>query len=484
MAIGWPAFLSNPESTTTQAAASLPVAPSAPKLLVDLSNVRNFPVNTVRDMLTTLYDEQGGPCALATTLQQLADRFRDVGDGSSLRDLVHRFIGDASAGCAPALVWLARQFQAAPSVQGIASLSHTLVATRAQLQAVGVLPPPDHDSGNSSTTYTEEMGIGATTCHSTVEHSGLVCLGLDSHWSGRAMQTMFFEECLGADMSRSLSMGEGARDEEMFMEVALGRLDGDLQPVPVGEQHHVDVVVVNQYIRNPGPQLEGWDHGRLGSDLAEQLDARGFRGVFCLITALNPEALADVHTLPGVDIALPKSTPHADMAARVLKAVEAKHLWLQTVLNGFLRGALEATNVIADLQQLGGSSFPEALRKLSGLRNAADRLDISAVTAACDAMRSTLEHSGQCDSSRSQQIAALAAVSAAARAAVEVAIDTVNIKELPADLALIQLARQATERAPACGPGNEDAIFDDRRLVRADDPVELAIDESHAWVCT
>jgi len=451
----------------TQAAASLPVAPSAPKLLVDLSNVRNFPVNTVRDMLTTLYDEQGRPCALATTLQQLADRFRDVGDGSSLRHLVHRFISDASAGCAPALVWLAQQFQAAPSVQGIASLSHALVATRAQLQAVGVLPP-DLGSGNASTTNTEEMGIGAT-CHSTVEHSGLACLGLDSHWSGRAMQTMFFEQCLGADMSRSLSMGEGARDEDMFMEVALGRLDGDLQPVPMGEQHHVDVVVVNQYIRNPGPQLGGWDHGRVGSDLAEQLDARGFRGVFCVITALNPEALADVRTLPGVDIALPKSMPHADMAARVLEAVEAKHLRVQTVLSGFLRGALEATNAIADLQQSGGTDASEALRELAGLRNAADRLDIPAVTAACDAMRSTLEHSGQCD--RSQQIAALAAVSAAARAAVEVAIGTVNINELPADLALIQLARQATEHAPACARGNEDAIFDDR-LASADDPVE------------
>ena len=438
--------------------------------MVDLSNVRNFPVNTVRDMLTTLYNEQGRPCALATTLQQLADRFRDVGDGSSLRHLVHRFIGDASAGCAPALVWLAQQFQAAPSVQGIASLSHTLIATRAQLQAVGVLPPPDHGSGNSSTTYTDEMGIGAT-CQSTVEHSGLVCLGLDSHWSGRAMQTMFFEQCLGADMSRSLSMGEGARDEDMFMEVALGRLDGDLQPVPVGEQHHVDVVVVNQYICTPGPQLEGWDHGRLGSDLAEQLDARAFRGVVCVITALNPEALADVRTVPGVDIALPKSTPHADIAARVLEAVEAKHLRVQTVLSGFLRGALEATNAIADLQQSGGTDASEALRELAGLRNAADRSDIPAVTAACDAMRSTLEHSGQCDSSRSQQIAALAAVSAAARAAVEVAIGTVNINELPADLALIQLARQATERAPACARGNEDAVFDDR-LIWADDPVE------------
>ena len=187
------------------------------------------------------------------------------------------------------------------------------------------------------------------------------------------MQTMFFEQCLGADMSRSLSMGEGARDEDMFMEVALGRLDGDLQPVPVGEQHHVDVVVVNQYIRTPGPQLEGWVHGRLGSDLAEQLDARGFRGAFCVITALNPEALAEVRTLPGVDIALPKSTPHADMAARVLEAVEAKHLRVQTVLSGFLRGALEATTAIADLQQSGGTDASEALRELAGLHRAVRR---------------------------------------------------------------------------------------------------------------
>eukprot|EP00966_Prymnesium_polylepis_P162985 3766465-Prymnesium_polylepis.1 len=117
------------------------------------------------------------------------------------------------------------------------------------------------------------------------------------------MHDMFFEHCLGADMSRSLSLGQDARDEDAFVDVALGHVDADLQPVPVDEQRHADVVLLNQYIRIPGPRLGGWDPGLLGSDVAEQLDARAFRGVVCIVTSLNPAAIAHVRTLPGVDLA-------------------------------------------------------------------------------------------------------------------------------------------------------------------------------------
>ena len=251
------------------------------------------------EILAALFDEDD-PRALPALLRQLEAHFRDAHDGSSLQHVIHRLIGGASAACAPSLVWLARRFQAAPTAEGVAALSQALVATRAQLRAVGALPP-DRE-GRLPAMEPAVRGLVS-------EQSSLVCVGLDSQWSSRVMHTMFFEQCLGADMSRSRSMGEDARDEDALVDVALGHLDADLQPVPGEQQRHVNAVLRNQYIRFPGPWQGGWDRRLLGSDLAEQLDARAFHGVVCIVTSLNPAALAHVRTLPGVDLALSRSTP-------------------------------------------------------------------------------------------------------------------------------------------------------------------------------
>jgi hypothetical protein len=263
-------------------------------------------------------------------------------------------------------VWHAQRFQAAPTAEGVAVLSQTLVATRAELRRVGALPP-DQEYDPLATVPAARRAV--------TEQSGLVCVGLDGHWSGRAMHTMFFEQCLGADMSRSRSMGQDAHDEEAFVDVALGRLDVDLRPVPADEQRHVDAVLLNQHIRFAGSQHGVWDRGLRGSDLAEELYVQAFRGVVCIVTSLNPAALAHVRTLPGVDLALSKGTPHSEIASRLQEAIEANHEAVRARLSDFLRKALRTTNAIAALLQQGtdGVNIAEARQLVTELAEAARR---------------------------------------------------------------------------------------------------------------
>ena len=221
------------------------------------------------------------------------------------------------------------------------------------------------------------------------------------------------------------------------MEVALGQLDAQLRPVPLHEQRHADVVLLNHEVRlralgsSREPEL-------LGSDIAERLLQRGSRGTVCISTSLNQEAIARLRELPGVDKAWPKSALHADVAADVLRAVDDKRRLVHSELCRFLRSALGVTNSVAALLgQSGGAE--EALRALADLRSAAAHFGTEVVTAACDTAGPTLRLGGLRASHRARQVTALAAISAAARAAVGSAIGTVD--ELPANLALVQLAQ-------------------------------------------
>ena len=356
------------------------------------------------------------------------------------------------APAAPPLVWLAQQFRAAPSAEGVAALSRALDATRAQLRALGALPPAQGgERGGSRAAGVGDWragfgleasdGVRPTPAGVVGGRSSLACVGFDTHWSGRAMHGIFFEHGLGADPAHCRVLGEGACDEAALLQVALGQWDAQLQPVPFHRQRHADVVLLNHEVR---PRMLG-EPEVLGSDLAERLRQRGFRGTVCIVTSLNREAIARVRELPGVDMAWPKGALHADMAAGVLRAVEAKRQLVRSELACFLRDALQATNSAAALQgQSGGSD--EAHRTLADLRNAAARSGVPAVVEACDGVSSTMLRS-VCASQRVQQVAALAAVSAAARTTVEGIIGTVT--DLPADLALVQLAQLVMGSAAA-----------------------------------
>ena len=496
-AIGWPAFVKDTEKEAIRAAVSLPVAPIPPKLFVDLANMRNQSIAVARELLVPLYDEYDQR-ALRTTLQQLQDAFLDGGGNrDDLLRLVHRFIGDASAGCAPALVWLAQQFRVAPSMHGITALSHALAATRVQLQAISVLPPAQEDEDADAAGFTDlrewwpsaDLDVHTSMVENAElgarERSSLTCVGLDSHWSGRSMQAMFFEHGLGADPSRCCVVDDGVRDTEAVIQVVLGRLDAQFQPVPLHKQRHADVVLLNQVqaIRLFMPDGGGPpDIEVLGNGIAAQLQQQGYRGTVCILTSLAREGIAHLRTLPGIDVVQSKGALHANMAAQVLEVVEIKQRQARNELGIFMHRVRGVTNAVAELQQQGGGTdTSEVLCTLNDLMSTAAHVDIPAVSAACDAMLSTLQSSGDRDSSHGQKVIALAAVSVSAHAAVETAVGTVDSTELPADLALIQLAQLVTETIRLDALQNEDTLLAEQ-LTWSDDPVELAIDEAHARV--
>ena len=154
-----------------------------------------------------------------------------------------------------------------------------------------------------------------------------------------------------------------------------------------------------------------------------------------------------------VDLALSKSTPHSEMASWLQEAMEVKGGAVWARLSDFRREALHATNAAAALAHQGTdiADVAEARRLVTGLTEAARRECFEAVASACNTIR-VMPRGGWRSFSRC--VTALAAISVAARAAVEHVIGAVD-GEVPADLAIIHLAQLVGQ--PAHGTAFETA---------------------------
>jgi len=132
-----------------------------------------------------------------------------------------------------------------------------------------------------------------------------ICVGVDDDgFNAEIMESVIFDK-LGADMSRSCYVGQTFEEQECFLDLALGRLDKALQPVPKNEQRPADLVLLDQNLRGDV----------LGSDLAQQLKERGFRGVTCIVTGSSAAHIASLRTRPGVDLAFEKGGNMVELAS-------------------------------------------------------------------------------------------------------------------------------------------------------------------------
>ena len=155
----------------------------------------------------------------------------------------------------------------------------------------------------------------------------LRCICLDDSALFRKVQKRLIKNFLRADMDGSAVLGETAADIDVFVEIALGRVDPVTRaPVTHRPLAHADLVVIDQDL----------DYDTLsykGTDIARRLNDEQFRGVCCLLTGANLsgdqgqlDEGKDIGTVrldkcPGVDIAFEKGSLLKDIAVSLRKFI-------------------------------------------------------------------------------------------------------------------------------------------------------------------
>ena len=138
--------------------------------------------------------------------------------------------------------------------------------------------------------------------------------GIDDLPMMRLVQQAMLFPALKADMAVSGCLGETEEEQLGFLDFALGHVDRHLQPLqPPFRQ--ADVIALDQNIDLCGqPRL-------LGTDLVARLRNAGFTGAACIVSGGEPEAVARLGALPGVDVATGKGFDAAELAALLLEAL-------------------------------------------------------------------------------------------------------------------------------------------------------------------
>ena len=161
----------------------------------------------------------------------------------------------------------------------------------------------------ADTTSSEEVAAAAPSAASAMPLSGLFCAGLDDCMFARHILKTLFSNMMKADPQRSCVLGNGAEEQRLFIDVALGRKNSRLEEI-APPHAHADVVVLDQNISENLP----------GSDIAAQLQAAGYRGITAVMTGSSVEKMGRISKQPGVDLALEKGGSLADIAERLLEA--------------------------------------------------------------------------------------------------------------------------------------------------------------------
>jgi hypothetical protein len=129
------------------------------------------------------------------------------------------------------------------------------------------------------------------------------------------LQHVIMDSVLGADMERSCVVGETPESLDAIVDLALGRLDACLRPVPEGEQRRqADIVFLDENLHDDV----------LGSDLAGKISAAGFTNLVCVLTASSKETLDYISSKPGVDCAFEKGHTPYQMAQSLREKLSAK----------------------------------------------------------------------------------------------------------------------------------------------------------------
>ena len=145
----------------------------------------------------------------------------------------------------------------------------------------------------------------------------LVCVGVDDDGLMRdVLEETLFSLILSADMERSRMIGETPQEQEMIIDLALGKLDPKtLKPLPSGAAwQQADVAFFDENL-----------HGTTsGSDMAAELRARGFHNVVCMLTGSSDEEVRRIGNKPGIDLAFVKGGPSEEMKKLVFRRLKSK----------------------------------------------------------------------------------------------------------------------------------------------------------------
>jgi CheY-like chemotaxis protein len=208
--------------------------------------------------------------------------------------------------------------------------------------------PSDFDE--SSFTSGSMMADSFKTLFASVSKTKpLVCVGLDDSTVAQHSHQALFETVLKADMQQSKVGGSTQLEQDSFIDIALGRVNGSsLVEVAADARRHADIALVDQNIRlDDVPRL-------LGTTIAAELKMKGFSGVCAILTGTsadsaefrrsvtsqsNPELVVlsslqrrvycpilrhRLQTMPGVDLVISKGEQLRKIASALVKTLCAK----------------------------------------------------------------------------------------------------------------------------------------------------------------
>jgi len=205
------------------------------------------------------------------------------------------------------------QEAAAPSQQAAAADADELAGASDSLADAAAAPAPAAGSTLPDAGSAPEAGSSEP----AQTASSLVCAALDDDFMSRMIYNGLFSEFLHADPDRSVVLGANAREQLSFVDVVLGNKRASLEDA-MPPLRPADIVLLDQNI-----DLDQKAH-LLGSDVAGQLHAAGYRGVTCIITGASQQQIQELSTKPGVDLVLEKGTPFPTLARRLQAVHEEK----------------------------------------------------------------------------------------------------------------------------------------------------------------
>ena len=210
--------------------------------------------------------------------------------------------------------------KAAVAAGGTAVLSTTVEAQGTTHTVLHIRLPADRleishvetTAEAADTTSLEEV-VATPNAASVMPPDGLFCAALDDSFMSRHILQTLFSKIMNADPQRSCVQGNSEEEQRLFIDVALGRKNSRLEEM-APPHAHADIVVLDQNISET----------LLGSDIAGQLQAAGYRGLTCVMTGSSVEKMDAISKQSGVDLVLAKGRSLADVAELLLDAHRRK----------------------------------------------------------------------------------------------------------------------------------------------------------------
>jgi len=121
------------------------------------------------------------------------------------------------------------------------------------------------------------------------------------------------QHVLPVDMASSSWIGGNQAELDAFVDLALGRLDADMNPA--AEPRQADITILDQNLL-----LDNREY-LVGTELVTELRAQGFRGKCLLVTASVGSQLVEIRNTAGIDAVMSKGDPRiADSLKELARA--------------------------------------------------------------------------------------------------------------------------------------------------------------------